>query len=582
MNNVEISKILNAMAVFYEMEGVSFKPRAYEKAAEAVAAHRESAADIFKHGGEKALMDIPGVGPGIAAHIAALLTKKTFPEYQRLKKKYPLNLDELGSIEGLGPKTILLLYKKLGVKDLKDLERAARAGKIRKIPHLGIKSEQNILRGIDFMRRSAGRIPLGYILPLAEEIEARLGQVPGVRRAVICGSIRRRKETAGDIDILVTTSKPKAAVDYFVSMPEVEAVYARGEGKASVRLKIGIDADLRVVPKESLGAAVQYFTGDKQHNIHLRTIAIKKGYKLNEFGLFRDAKNVACETEEEIYGHLGMDCPSPEMRTDTGEIEAAIAHKLPKLISYDSVRGDLQTTTNWTDGAKSIREMAVYAKKLGLEYIAITDHTKALAMTGGLDERGLARQAKEIEKLNTEFNPPNRRTKFKILKSAEVNILKDGSLDISDEALAKLEIVGAAVHTNFNMSESEMTERIIRAMQNPNVDIIFHPTGRLLNRREPYKVNMEKIVAAAKATGTVLEIDAFPDRMDLCAEHVRLAIKAGVKLSIDTDAHAPEHLEYLNLGVALARAGWAKKSDIVNTMPLKEFLEWLKKLKKKR
>jgi len=581
------------MAVFYEMEGVSFKPRAYEKAAEAVGSHRESAADLFKSGGEKSLMEISGVGPGIAAHIAALLKKKTFPEYQKLKKKYPLNMDELTSIEGLGPKTILLLWKKLGIKDLKDLERAARAGKIRDIPHLGIKSEQNILRGIDFMRQSAGRIPLGYILPLAEDIEVRLGKVPGVKHAVICGSIRRRKETVGDIDILVTTSKPKAVVDYFVGMPEVQAVYVRGDGKASVRLKAGLDADLKVVPDESFGAAVQYFTGDKQHNVHVRTIAIKKGYKLNEFGLFsakggprstsgRGSKPVACKTEEEIYKKLGMDLAPPEMRTDTGEVEAALAHKIPNLIPYDSVRGDLQTTTNWTDGAKSIKEMALFAKKLGLEYIAITDHTKALAMTGGLDEKGLEKQGREIEKLNTEFNPPNRRTKFKILKSAEVNILKDGSLDISNEALQKLEIVGAAVHTNFNMPEAEMTERIIRAMKNPNVDIIFHPTGRLLNRRESYKVNMEKIVAAAKATGTVLEIDAFPDRMDLCAEHVRMAVKAGIKLSIDTDAHSPEHMEYLNLGVALARAGWAKKSDIINTMPLEEFLAWLNKPKLKR
>lgn len=576
MTNLEISKVLNAMAVFYEMEGVGFKPRAYEKAAEAMAALRESIADIFKSGGEKALQNISGVGPGIAAHIAALLKKKTFPEYRRFKKKYPLDIDELTSIEGLGPKTILLLYKKLGVKDLKDLERAARAGKIRNIPHLGIKSEQNILRGIEFMRKSAGRIPLGYILPLAQEIESRLKKVKGVSRVVICGSIRRRKETVGDIDIMATSSDLDAVTDFFVKMPEVEAVYANGGGKASVRLKIGIDADLRVVPDNSFGAAVQYFTGDKQHNIHVRTIAIKKGYKLNEFGLFRGNKNIACETEEEIYKKLGMDLMPPEIRTDAGEVEAAIAHKLPKVIPYGSVRGDLQTTTNWTDGAKSIKEMALYAKKLGLEYIAITDHTKTLAMTGGLDERGLARQAKEIEKVNKEVGG------IKVLKSAEVNILKDGSLDISDEALAKLDIVGAAVHTNFNMPEGEMTERIIRAMKNPNVDIIFHPTGRLLNRREPYKVNMKKIVAAAKATGTVLEIDAYPDRMDLNAEHVRMAVNTGVKLSIDTDAHAPEHMEYLDLGVALARAGWAKKSDIVNTMPLKELREWLKKPKSKR
>ena len=564
------------MAVFYEMDGAAFKPRAYEKAAEAVAALREDVKDIWKRGGEKALEEIPGVGPAIAGHLIFLMNGRLFPEYRRLKRKYPFDLDGLGGIEGLGPKTILLLYKKLGIKNLKDLERAARAGKIRKIPRLGEKSEKNILRGVEFMRQSAGRIPLGYILPLAEDIESRLGQVPGVKHAVICGSIRRRKETIGDIDILVTTSHPKEAVDYFISMPEVQSVYAQGEGKASVRLKIGIDADLRVVPDESFGAATQYFTGDKQHNVHVRTIAIKKGYKLNEYGLFRGKKNIARKTEEEIYKKLGMDLMPPEIRTDTGEVEAALAHKLPNLISYGAARGDLQTTTNWTDGAKSIREMALYAKKLGLEYIAITDHTKALAMTGGLDERGLERQGREIEKLNREIK------EIRILKSAEVNILKDGSLDILDEALAKLDIVGAAVHTNFNMPEAEMTERIIRAMKNPNVDIIFHPTGRLLGRREPYKVNMAKLITAAKVTGTVLEIDAFPDRMDLCAEHARMAVKAGVKLSIDTDAHAPEHLEYLDLGVAMARAGWARKSDIVNTMPLKEFLAWLKKPKNKR
>ncbi|MEK7211818.1 MAG: DNA polymerase/3'-5' exonuclease PolX [Patescibacteria group bacterium] len=576
MTNIEISKILKAMAVFYEMDGAAFKPRAYEKAAEAVAALREDVKDIWKRGGEKALEEIPGVGPAIAGHLIFLMNGRLFPEYRRLKRKYPFDLDGLGGIEGLGPKTILLLWKKLGIKDLKDLERAASSGKIRDIPHLGEKTEQNILRGVEFMRQSAGRIPLGYILPLAEDIESRLGQVPGVKHAVICGSIRRRKETIGDIDILVTTSHPKEAVDYFISMPEVQSVYAQGEGKASVRLKIGIDADLRVVPDESFGAATQYFTGDKQHNVHVRTIAIKKGYKLNEYGLFRGKKNIARKTEEEIYKKLGMDLMPPEIRTDTGEVEAALAHKLPNLISYGAARGDLQTTTNWTDGAKSIREMALYAKKLGLEYIAITDHTKALAMTGGLDERGLERQGREIEKLNREIK------EIRILKSAEVNILKDGSLDILDEALAKLDIVGAAVHTNFNMPEAEMTERIIRAMKNPNVDIIFHPTGRLLGRREPYKVNMAKLITAAKVTGTVLEIDAFPDRMDLCAEHARMAVKAGVKLSIDTDAHAPEHLEYLDLGVAMARAGWARKSDIVNTMPLKEFLAWLKKPKSKR
>ncbi len=337
-----------------------------------------------------------------------------------------------------------------------------------------------------------------------------------------------------------------------------------------VRLKNGMDADLRVVPDKSFGAALQYFTGDKRHNITLRTLAEKRGLKLNEYGLWRGRKLVAGRTEEEIYKALRMEVPPPEIRSDSGEIEAALNYKIPRLVGYGDVRGDLQVQTDWTDGSNSIEEMAEEAEKLGREYIAITDHTKSLAMTGGADEKKLLRQMAAIDKIQKKF------PKIKILKGAEVNILKDGSLDIEDAVLAKLDVVGIAVHSHFNLPRAEQTRRIIKAMQNKHADILFHPTGRLIQRREAYDLDMDEIIKAAKATGTVLEIDAYPDRLDLKDEYVKKAVESGVKLSIDTDAHAKNHLHYLELGIAQARRGWAKKSDIINTRPWREMLKLLK------
>jgi len=332
-----------------------------------------------------------------------------------------------------------------------------------------------------------------------------------------------------------------------------------------------MDADVRVLPPESFGAALQYFTGDKYHNIALREIAIKKGYKLNEYGLFKGKKLAAGRTEEEIYEKLGMDWMEPELRTNRGEIEASIAGKLPELIGYDDLKGDLQIQTDWTDGENSIKEMAEAAKRQGLEYIAITDHTKSLAMTGGLDEKKILKQIGEIDKVQKQTGGG-----VKILKGSEVNINRDGTLDIDNETLAKLDVVGAAVHSNFGMSEADMTKRIIRAMENPNVDVLFHPTGRVIKKREPYRVNMDKIIKAAKETGTILEIDAYPDRLDLKDEHVRKAVDGGVKLSVDSDAHSASHLKFLEFGIAQARRGWAGKNDVINTRPWREMLELLK------
>lgn len=424
MSNQEIAKILNNMAVFYEMEGVSFKPRAYEKAAAAIIDLEQSVKDIWQKGGRSALEDIPGVGPAIAGHIVLLLTKKTFPEYEALRKKYPLDLDGLGKVEGLGPRTLLLLWEKLKIKNIKDLEKAARAGEIRRIPSLGERSEQNVLRGIESIKKLAH--------PLAP---------------------------------------------------------------------------------------------------HLRWPAVP---------------------------------------------QAAAVRNLPGLIPQGSLRGDLQTTSNWTDGSTSIRELAEYAKKIGLEYIAITDHTKSLTVAHGLDEKKLKEQGREIDALNKELSG------FTVLKGSEVEILKDGSLDIVDKTLSKLEIVGAAVHSHFHMTEEEMTGRIVRAMRSPHVDIIFHPTGQLIGRREPYELDIKKIIQVAKETGTVLEINAHPDRLDLNAEYARLAVRAGVKLAIDSDAHAPRHMDYLKLGVDIARAGRAKSEGVINTKSLKDLRAWLKKPKNKR
>ncbi|HXK40505.1 MAG TPA: DNA polymerase/3'-5' exonuclease PolX [Candidatus Paceibacterota bacterium] len=572
MVNYNLAKILREISVLLEMKGVDFKPQAYEKAAHSVEMLEEDVREMYKDGGIKALENIPGVGKGIAERIEEYLKTHRIKDYDKLKKQIPVKIDELSSVEGIGPKMILRLYKELGIKTRAQLEKAAQAGKLRGVEGFGHKTEENILRSIGFLKKGQGRFILGFVMPQVRAIVEKIKKVDGVEKAEFAGSIRRMQETVGDLDVLVISKKPSKAMDFFVSMPEVEAVYSKGKTKSSVRLKIGMDADLRVLPPESFGAALQYFTGDKYHNIQLREIAIKKGYKLNEYGLYKGNKLVAGKTEEEIYEKLGFECMPPEMRTNSGELEAAASGKLPQLIGYGELKGDLQVQTDWTDGDHSIKEMSEAAKKLGLEYICITDHTKSLAMTGGNDEKGLLKEMAAIDEVNRELGS----SKFKVLKGAEVNIMKDGSLDIDDETLAKLDVVGAAVHSHFNLSEKDQTERIIRAMENPNVDIIFHPTGRIIQRRDAYKVDMDALLKVAKRTKTVMEIDAYPDRSDLKDEYIRKAVEMGVKLSIDTDAHSVHHFQYLEYGIAQARRGWAKKSDVINTRSWQEMLKLLK------
>lgn len=571
MRNEEVAKILYEISEYLDMQDVAFKPRAYERAAEAVSDLDEGLDVIYKKDGLKGLKEIPGVGASIAEKIGELLSTGRLEYYESLKKETPVRLDELARIEGLGPKNIKKLYEKLGIKNLDELEAAAKAGKIRELDDFGKKSEENILEGIRFVREHKGRVILGYVEPLAEMLADRLDKIPGTSRVTIAGSYRRRKETVGDLDILVVAKKSEEIMDFFVGQPEVERVLAHGPTKSSIRLNTGIDVDLRVVPAVSYGAALAYFTGSKAHNVAMREIAQRKGMKLNEYGLYKGKKMVAGSSEKEVYNALGLDYVEPEIREDLGEINLARERKLPKLVPYGSLKGDLQVQSNWTDGKNSIEELAKAAMALGLEYIAITDHTKRLAMTNGLDEKRIRQQMKEIDALNKKL-----KGKINILKGTECDIMKDGTLDLPDGVLKDLDVVGVAVHYLFNMPRRDQTKRVVCAMENPNVDILFHPTGRLINKRKPYDIDMDEIIRTAKKTGTVLEIDALPDRSDMKDEYIRKCVEANVKMSIDSDAHSVSHFEFLDLGIAQARRGWARRRDIINAWPVETCLGYMK------
>ncbi len=572
VSNKSVAETLREIGEHLAMKNVPFKPRAYEKAAGVIEGLEEEVADIYKAGGRKALEAIPGVGVSIAEKIEEFMKTGKVKYLEGLERKTPVDLAGLSRIEGLGPKSIKTLYQKLDIRTVAELEAAATAGKIAKLEGFGAKKEENILKGIGFAKSSGGRFVLGFVMAEIHEVERRLAGLRGMEQVTVAGSVRRHKETIGDADILVISQEPKPIMDFFVAMPEVVNVIAKGVTKSSVKLKSGMNVDLRVVPRESYGAALNYFTGSKDHNVALRRMAMAKGWKLNEYGLFRGARMIAGKTEEDLYKIFGMDYIEPELRENTGEIEAAQKHVLPKLIGYGDLRGDLQVQTNWTDGSDSIENMAKAAVARDLEYIAITDHTKRLAMTHGLDEKRVMEQAAEIDRVNKKL-----KGKITVLKGSECDILRDGTLDLPDKILEKLDVVGASVHSYFNLPRAEQTLRIKRAMENPNVDILFHPTGRIVNRRPAYDVDMDTLIATAKHTGTIMEIDAIPDRSDLKDEYIRLCVEAGVKMSIDSDAHTPAHFPYLEYGIAQARRGWAERKDIINAWPLKKMLKFLKK-----
>ncbi|MDP2638870.1 MAG: DNA polymerase/3'-5' exonuclease PolX [Candidatus Azambacteria bacterium] len=574
MRNGEIAKIIYEIGQYLEVKGIQFKPRAYEKAGYSIENLEEEVSEIYKKGGLKAVEGIPGVGISIAGKIEELLKTGHVKFYEKLKKSFPVDIGGLTAVEGVGPKMIVKLYKKLKIKNVAELEKAAKAGKLAKMAGLGEKTEEKILKGIEFLKKSGDRFLLGAILPYALTIENRLKNLGEVDKITLTGSLRRMQETIGDLDIIVASNEPEKVMDFFVQMPEISHVYSKGRIKTLARFDNGMDVDIEIAPIESYGAAILAFTGDKRHNIALRALAEKKGCKLNDFGLWQDKKLIAGKTEEEIYKVLGMQTPPPEIRNDSGEILASLKNEIPKFVDYGEIQGDLQVHSDWTDGENTIEEMAAAARSAGLGYIVITDHTKGLAMTGGLDEKKLLKQMAEIDNINSQFIIHN--SPFRILKGAEVNILKDGSLDIDDNILAKLDVVGISVHSHFNLSRSEQTKRIIKAMRNKNADILFHPTGRLIQKRAPYDVDVEEIIKVAKATGTILEINADPHRLDLKDEYIRKTISAKVKLAIDTDAHSKHSFQYLKFGIAQARRGWATKSDIINTRPWREMLKLLK------
>ncbi len=571
--NADISRSLNDLGFLTEVEGgdnVQFKARAYYKAADTIANLTESVADLYAKGGIGALLKIPSVGKAIASKVEQFIKEGRISQLEELKERIPIDTEELQGVEGIGPKTIKALYDKLKITNLAGLERAAAEGRLRIVPGFTERKEKDILKRIEFFRRGRGRRVIGEIYPLVKQIESRLMKVAGVKKAAAAGSVRRMRETIGDIDYLVSSDDPEAVLDFFVKMPEVDAVVGRGPAKAFVKLAGGIDADLLVVPDKSWGSALQYFTGSKDHSVELRKIAITKGLRLNEWGIYEGERWVAGKTEEDVYSALGLQWIPPEMREDRGEIELARSKRIPKLVEYGSLKGDLQVHTERSDGTASMEQMATAAKEFGLDYIAITDHTKSLALAGGLDEEELLDQASKAAALT------DRLEDLRVLSSAEVNILKDGCLDIASNVLDKLDIVGAAIHSHFSLPVEVQTERLVKAAMNPSVDIIFHPTGRLINRREGYPIDIEKVLEVALDTGTALEIDAHYDRLDLRDEYVRMAVEKGVKLTIDSDAHHPIHFAYLVFGIAQARRGWATSDDILNVMPADRLLSALK------
>jgi len=571
MVNQELARIFHEIAAYLEMEEVSFKPYAYEKVALALESLKEDVKEIYQKGGISALEKISGVGKNIAKKIEEYLKTNRIKTYERLKKKLPINLGELTAVEGMGPKKVKVLYQKLGIKNLKDLEKAARTHKIAPLFGFDKKTEKNILEGIAFLKKSKGRFLLGDILPQVREIEIDLKKLKEVKQISVAGSLRRRKETIGDVDFLVVSKNPQKVMDFFVSLDGVIKVWSKGSTKSSVRMEQGFDMDIRVIPEKSYGSALQYFTGSKEHNIATRRIAMTKGLKLNEYGVFKGLKMIAGKTEKEVYKVIGLFWIPPELRENQGEIEAVLENKLPRIIDYNDIKGDLHCHSDWDGGKNSILEMAKVAQEMGYEYLGISDHTKFLRIEKGLNEKQLIRQNKEIKKLNKLLDD------FQILHGAETNILTNGLLDIKDEVLKKLDYVIAGVHSAFKLDKRKMTERIIKVIKNPNVDIISHPTGRILKYRDEYQIDFDKILRAAKEYNIALEINSHPRRLDLNAQNIKRAKKAGVRMVINTDSHHKDQLKLIEFGIAQARRGWAEKKDIINTQSLEKLLKFFKK-----
>jgi DNA polymerase (family 10) len=568
MENKQIADFFGKIADLLEIQGENpFRIRSYRNAARILSDMPDSVEEMVKTGRD--LEEIAGIGSGISKKIVEIVQTGKLKFLEEQMTKVPSGLPDLLKVEGLGPKKVKLFYDELGVDSLDTLEQAAKNGKLRELEGMGAKSEEKILKAIQNVRRGLGRFKLSVGLSYAQALEEYLKGVKGVKRLEPSGSLRRRCETVGDLDILAICDKNSPVMDAFTSYDDVEEVIAKGETKSSVRLGCGMQVDVRVLEAGSFGSGLQYFTGSKAHNIALRSRANDRGLKLSEYGVFEisSGKKVAGREEKDVYKALGLPLIPPELREDRGEVGAAEKGKLPKLIELSDMRGDLQMHTKESDGKNTIGEMVGAGKKLGYEYIAITEHSKAVRIANGLDEKRLAAQLKEIDKINAKLSG------FRVLKGVEVDILGDGSLDLSDDILKECEVVIASVHSRFGMEEKEMTERIIRALENPHVNFLGHPTGRLILEREAYKVDLKEVIRAAVENNVCVEINAYPDRLDLRDVDARMAKEMGARISISTDAHATVQLELMKYGVFTARRAWLEPKDVVNTLPLRALLK---------
>jgi len=567
MINLDMARIFDEIADILEVKGEnSFKIRAYRRAARTIESLTQDLKVIAERGGVSELKKISGVGEGIAKKIVEIAQTGDCKKYIELKQEVPSGVLELLAIPRVGPKTIAKVHDELGICSIADLEKAAKSHNLEKLPGLGTKVEENILKGIAQYRSYKGRVLLSEALPRAELIVNELKKLDAVAKITIAGSLRRMRETIGDIDILVVSKRPMDVMDAFTCLDGVEDIVAKGDTKSSIVLR-GIDVDLRVVAETSFGAAAHYFTGSKHHNIRIRELGMKQGLKINEYGIFRADERIGGEDEADVFASVGLAYIPPELREDRGEIEAAKANRIPELVAANDIKGDLHVHTNWSDGKNSIEEMALTAISSGYEYIAVADHSPAVGIAGGMTAEKIRKRQEEIEKLNTRFEDED--INFRVLAASEVDIKSDFSMDFPDDVLESLDVVVGAIHTKFTQDRETMTKRIVTAIENPNVDIIAHPTGRLLGKRDPYEVDMELLMESARDTGTIMELNSFPGRLDLNDVHCKMAKDYGVLIAISTDAHDAMQMQgVIKYGVATARRGWLEPKDVVNTRGL--------------
>jgi len=577
MINREIADILNEAADILEFNGVEWKPRAYRRAARKIEDLSEDIRNIYRKNGKKGLEEIPGVGSSIANHIIEYLEIGRVEKFERLKEESPGGTGELVEIRGLGPKKVKKLVEELNIKTVSDLREAVEEHEIRELEGFGEKTEENILKSIILFEKSHERMLLGKAMGLAEDVLSYMQENSELEKIDYAGSLRRMKETIGDIDMLVISSNPENFMKTFVNMEEADRVESRGLTRSTVILKGGIHVDLRVVPAESYGAAMQYFTGSKDHNIAMRDLAISKGYKLSEYGLFRkdSAKIVAGTDEKSIYSRLGLQYIPPELRENRGEIAAAKKNELPELVELSDIRGDLHIHTTFSEGSDSLEEMVRAAENMNYEYIAITAHSRSQRIASGMEIDELRQQWEEIDRVTGEYD-------IRILKGAEVDILKGGSLDYPDDILAELDIVVGSVHSGFKSPKEEMTDRIVSALEHRYMDILGHPSGRLIGKREPYEADFDTIFETAVNNGKILEINAHPERLDLNDRLILKAKEYGVKFSINTDSHSTSNLSFMKFGVGQARRGWLTKDDVINTYSYDRLRQLLEDIRKRK